>query len=102
MKRGRKVNCQHHVPHLRRETQYGAYILHAGIIDQYVGCAQRSSNAFDHGHKTRAISKVAFEVLHMYIVPLAQGLDHMLNRSEERRDGKECVSTCRSRWSPYH
>src|SRR3546814_11525125 len=26
--------------------------------------------------------------------------DHV--RSEERRVGKECVSTCRSRWSPYH
>src|SRR3546814_15078261 len=26
----------------------------------------------------------------------------LLARSEERRVGKECVSTCRSRWSPYH
>src|SRR3546814_15282716 len=26
----------------------------------------------------------------------------VLVRSEERRVGKECVSTCRSRWSPYH
>src|SRR3546814_18526463 len=26
----------------------------------------------------------------------------MLNRSEERRVGKECVSTCRYRWEPYH
>ena len=26
----------------------------------------------------------------------------ILLRSEERRVGKECVSTCRSRWSPYH
>src|SRR3546814_933603 len=26
----------------------------------------------------------------------------MVDRSEERRVGKECVSTCRSRWSPYH
>src|SRR3546814_12032651 len=26
----------------------------------------------------------------------------LFNRSEERRVGKECVSTCRSRWSPYH
>src|SRR3546814_1996264 len=26
----------------------------------------------------------------------------MRSRSEERRVGKECVSTCRSRWSPYH
>src|SRR3546814_11541566 len=24
------------------------------------------------------------------------------SRSAERRVGKECVSTCRSRWSPYH
>src|SRR3546814_21118362 len=30
------------------------------------------------------------------LLPLAAG------RSEERRVGKECVSTCRSRWSPYH
>src|SRR3546814_18399365 len=27
---------------------------------------------------------------------------HVDVRSEERRVGKECVSTCRSRWSPYH
>src|SRR3546814_16723598 len=26
----------------------------------------------------------------------------VLVRSEERRVGKECVSTCKSRWSPYH
>src|SRR3546814_13407487 len=25
-----------------------------------------------------------------------------IDRSEERRVGKECVSTCRSRWSPYN
>src|SRR3546814_15602674 len=27
---------------------------------------------------------------------------HHTERSEERRVGKDCVSTCRSRWSPYH
>src|SRR3546814_5600762 len=27
---------------------------------------------------------------------------HRPERSEERRVGKECVSTCNSRWSPYH
>src|SRR3546814_19378637 len=42
----------------------------------------------------------------------AGGTDHILvgliaeqvgvERSEERRVGKECVSTCRSRWSQYH
>src|SRR3546814_5097251 len=38
-----------------------------------------------------------------------EAMDHVLifgppglgKRSEERRVGKECVSTCRSRWSPY-
>src|SRR3546814_2585307 len=29
-------------------------------------------------------------------------VDPRVDRSEERRVGKECVSTCRSRWSPYH
>src|SRR3546814_16188155 len=29
-------------------------------------------------------------------------LQTVIGRSEERRVGKECVSTCRSRWSPYH
>src|SRR3546814_12843165 len=29
-------------------------------------------------------------------------LSEQFQRSEERRVGKECVSTCRSRWSPYH
>src|SRR3546814_7942850 len=36
---------------------------------------------------------------------LAASMDLVIvreNRSEERRVGKECVSTCRSRWSPYH
>src|SRR3546814_1158816 len=28
--------------------------------------------------------------------------DELAQRSEERRVGKECVSTCRSRWWPYH
>src|SRR3546814_2973583 len=35
--------------------------------------------------------------------PLADMKDMGMDmRSEERRVGKECVSTCRSRWSPYH
>src|SRR3546814_16695342 len=28
------------------------------------------------------------------------GIGGLHSRSEERREGKECVSTCRSRWSP--
>src|SRR3546814_11774513 len=36
--------------------------------------------------------------IHFGVLPLRL----LLARSEERRVGKECVSTCRSRWSPYH
>src|SRR3546814_11318706 len=46
------------------------------------------------------------DVLEHHPVP-DERIDRMLERrrpvrSEERRVGKECVSTCRSRWSPYH
>ncbi len=33
---------------------------------------------------------------------LEQGWSDEIRRSEERRVGKECLSLCRSRWSPYH
>src|SRR3546814_18079017 len=46
---------------------------------------------------------------HLVVQPLRGNLDTRLGkldrgdyRSEERRVGKECVSTCRSRWSPDH
>src|SRR3546814_10032783 len=39
---------------------------------------------------------------HIFVVGTGDaGIENAL-RSEERRVGKECVSTCRSRWSPYH
>src|SRR3546814_15295791 len=41
-------------------------------------------------------------VLLLVFLAYPLGLGVWLGRSEERRVGKECVSTCRSRWSPYH
>ena len=40
---------------------------------------------------------VAVEIITEYLYRIK-----LHKRSEERRVGKECVSTCRSRWSPYH
>src|SRR3546814_15945197 len=51
----------------------------------------------------RAFAGPAFSALAPNLVPqevLPTAI--ALSRSEERRVGKECVSTCRSRWSPYH
>src|SRR3546814_5548124 len=39
----------------------------------------------------------------IFVIVLAISLYPVVaDRSEERRVGNECVSTCRSRWSPYH
>src|SRR3546814_6508927 len=63
----------------------------------------------------RVLAAVAVALSHSYLIttgdPSARPMItetgfsigyHSVNRSEERRVGKECVSTCRSRWSPYH
>ena len=52
-------------------------------------------------HYFRAFAIFSVISVHMWIVPPLEGHESM-SRSEERRVGKECVSTCRSRWSPYH
>src|SRR3546814_13421081 len=44
--------------------------------------------------------KVVIEMDAIHIIIPHHVHDYL--RSEERRVGKECVSTCRSRWSPYH
>src|SRR3546814_16505511 len=38
----------------------------------------------------------------LYASPNRRTTHRLAARSEERRVGKECVSTCRSRWSPDH
>src|SRR3546814_7552132 len=60
------------------------------------------------------ITEDAIAALHDKVAELVAKLAHqqamhaiakpqrcLVDRSEERRVGKECVSTCRSRWSPY-
>src|SRR3546814_11183066 len=45
------------------------------------------------------LNKLKFATLSSYYGQSRAGIKY---RSEERRVGKECVSTCRSRWSPEH
>src|SRR3546814_20807504 len=59
---------------------------------------RRSVEVLVHEHTTAPIGDAE-------ITDHATDLDAITRlalRSEERRVGKECVSTCRSRWSPYH
>src|SRR3546814_13459648 len=60
----------------------------------------RQMNSFNYGGVTMVILAI------LLLIVLGEIFSHYLRkaviRSEERRVGKECVSTCRSRWSPVH
>src|SRR3546814_5846399 len=60
------------------------YIFSSSISNFSIGAARGALRAFLAAEQARASRSRA------------------VARSEERRVGKECVSTCRSRWSPYH
>src|SRR3546814_2689785 len=65
--------------------------------DQHQGHDDPHSRGHDgRSHRARAAGGAGVDM----IIP--PGPLKVLVRSEERRVGKECVSTCRSRWSPYH
>src|SRR3546814_14724160 len=61
-----------------------------------------------HGHVVqqalaqRADRTNLYKLIHRSTPQLKEPKGSAYGRSEERRVGKECVSTCRSRWSPYH
>src|SRR3546814_8411588 len=52
--------------------------------------------------RERVASVIAQHLHRIGVRGLERGIERREERSEERRVGKECVSTCRSRWSPYH
>src|SRR3546814_12937815 len=88
----------------RRDVRVGEALLKAGLLGQV-------ARAGEDGVVVR--ERVSAHIL----CDLREGLNGAVvaqaaaeeeeaetgvERSEERRVGKECVSTCRSRWSPYH
>src|SRR3546814_14370245 len=60
------------------------------------------NDVFGMGNQTPLRGITVEIVAHIsYMLTNRKETRHGFNRSEERREGKECVSTCRSRWSPY-
>src|SRR3546814_17880146 len=74
-----------------------ARLLPAALLSPLPGQPVQSPVAWADARDLMAVS--AANVAE-YRFAAARGLSRA--RSEERRVGKECVSTCRSRWSPYH
>src|SRR3546814_15276910 len=52
--------------------------------------------------RAERLTEVAAERRTVVLYEAPHRVARTLSRSEERRVGKEWVSTCRSRWSPYH
>src|SRR3546814_2211320 len=59
------------------------------LLDEGLGMKEGIGTEFDLDNLLRMDGATQMDVLEK-------------SRSEERRVGKECVSTCRSRWPPYH
>src|SRR3546814_14975727 len=79
---------------LRRRVLDPAWM--AFVFPRFVNCYH------DPSTETFAISSLDEARAYLAHPLLGSRLRESLTRSEERRVGKECVSTCRSRWSPYH
>src|SRR3546814_17401851 len=61
----------------------------------------QSKQQFIFTHEAIEASLACSESRPFHYQPVIHQLRVGNHRSEERRVGKECVSTCRSRWSPY-
>src|SRR3546814_13390441 len=73
-----------------------------GLVETITGMADV---ARDRPHLKNSIdsltaTEMALRAREIELQNLANQRTAILDRSEERRVGKECVSTCRSRWSP--
>src|SRR3546814_1701108 len=82
------------------KTAIGQFVRFEMII-----CERKLRRTVDaDGHRRRnAPTFLPDRVPASHILIMPHSIDAESNkRSEERRVGKECVSTCRSRWSPYH
>src|SRR3546814_16325731 len=102
----------------RTPSEHWTASLHIGLLkssryaeqDQYsqFRCGDRApprtSKACAPDTRTEYFPKISFQYCaELGRVPARlQKRSYPSMRSEERRVGKECVSTCRSRWSPYH
>src|SRR3546814_13801490 len=93
----------------REALRMGAEVFHAlkkQINQQGMSTAVGDEGGFapnvpNHEAAIQLILKAIAEAGYEPGSQIALGLD-CASRSAERRVGKECVSTCRSRWSPYH
>src|SRR3546814_14110892 len=72
------------------------------VKDQAAHEAAAKVADYEHGWSSAIETDFAPKGLSEDTVRFISAKKNEPERSEERRVGKECVSTCRTRWSPYH
>src|SRR3546814_18752964 len=83
---------------------YGKFALPGGQMDEGETCEECAIREL----MEETGLEIKSDRLNLFSVSSRPGIDPRGQtvspnyRSEERRVGKECVSTCRSRWAPYH
>src|SRR3546814_10032099 len=76
-----------------------------GLADAHISgdqAAEHDPAAADHRRRTHIIEARSYGAEPLAKIDGSALSEGGTGRSEERRVGKECVSTCRSRWSPSH
>src|SRR3546814_10981695 len=85
-----------------RERKFAHPVLDPGLLELLLRLADRGDlrRGIDDAGNRVIVDMARLAGKHLRAdCALVLGL---VRRSEERRVGKECVSTCSSRWSPYH
>src|SRR3546814_14500735 len=92
---------------LNQQQQRSRHPMNREIVHGLAALACLATSVLALPARAQAIQEYMYEPDRIYTVRTGLGITTQIElspneRSEERRVGKECVSTCRSRWSPYH
>src|SRR3546814_18970420 len=85
----------------RNSPRYQAMSTSISILRQYQIIADISGKMLDQARADQWDQVVALGLTYQHAVDALRNMSELDDRSEQRRAGKACVSTCRSQWSPY-
>src|SRR3546814_19704467 len=96
-----------------RISDWSSDVCSSDLLPMFLTYLVETKNEPDAADRLRADHIDGFEAwlaekgksnIHLLFIltKIIVALREVASRSEERRVGKECVSTCRSRWSQYH
>src|SRR3546814_21033619 len=86
---------------LDSDYQWADFLARTGRAGDPAEAQRRNEDLMERSNAGNLTAEESAEFM-LGLLPRGRPIELAEWRSEERRVGKECVSTCRSRWSPYH